>query len=348
MFLFQIMASSKPGSYTAPEKSDDSHTSPERSESSHTAPERSEGSHTAPEWSEGSQTMPERSGGSHTATKTVLLGRKVQSSSQVNLKAGDDEDPPVIYACTLMTNGDAVLCDGFNFKIMLLNSSGVLTGNMKLSSQPYDASVLDQTSVIVTLPEKKQLRVVQVYPQLKPGRVIKLDKMCCGVEVCKGKLYVTCHNNTYTGGGEKGEIRVLDLDGKVKRRLGVNQDGSFMFISPDYITVNSSGEKIFVSDYAKETVTCLSFDGRVIYTYKDANMREPIGLLCDSEDNILVCGWSTHTVQILTADGKGHCTLLTESDGLMFPRSIAYRGSDNTLLVGCANDNNLLSFQLTK
>ena len=311
-------------------------------------------------------------------TKTVLLGRKVQSRSHVDVKADDDEMPQRITGCTVMTNGDVVLCDINNYKIKLLNSSGVLTGNMELSSYPWDASVLDKkdkycygvevgnmklssgpcdasvldpTSVIVTLPYNKQLQVVQVYPQLKPGRVIQLDKWCWGVAVGKGELYVTCCNNkTYTG--EEGEIRVLGLDGKVKRRLGVNKDGSFMFTSPHYITVSSSGEKIFVSDYLTDTVTCMSVDGRVIYTYKDDSMRRPTGLLCDSEDNILVCGWSSDNVQVLTVDGKRHCTLLTEIlvclYRLKWPRCIAYRDSDNTLLVGCYNSDHLLSFQLTK
>ena len=284
------------------------------------------------------------------ATKTVLLGRKVQSRSQANFKAGDDEKPPYITGCTVMTNGDVVLCDMHNDKINLLGSSGV-TRNMKLSSYPRDVSVLDQTSVIVTLPANKQLQVVQVYPQPKPLRVIQLDKRCWGVEVSKGELYVTCY--TYLGADDdytraEGEIRVLGLDGKVKRRLGVNQDGSFMFTAPYYITVNSSGEKIFVSDFDTDTVTYMSVDGRVIYTYKDGSMRGPMGLLCDSEDNILVCGGSSNNVQVLTPDGKRHCTLLTARDGLKDPRSIAYRDSDNTLFVGCLDSDHLLSFLLTK
>ena len=291
------------------------------------------------------QIMASSNAGSSEKSKTVLLGRKVQSRSQVNIKAGDGEKTPLISGCTVMNNGDVVLCDIYNYKIKLLNSSGVLTGNMKLSPQPWDVSVLEPTSVIVTLPFSEELQVVQVYPQLKPGRVIKLDKDCYGVRVGKGELYVTCHNDTYPG---VGEIRVLDLDGKVKRRLGVNQHGQYMFTAPDYITVNSSGEKIFVSDNVRDTVTCMSAAGRVIYTYKDDSMRAPRGLLCDSEDNILVCGWRSNNVQVLTADGNRHCTLLTESDGLKYPHSIAYRDGDNTLLVGCDDNDDILSFQLTK
>ena len=282
------------------------------------------------------------------ATKTVLLGHKVQSRSQVNVTAGDDR-PPIITGCTVMANGDAVLCDYNNDKTKLLNSCGVLTGNMLLSANPWDVSVLDPRSVIITLPYKKQLHVIQVYPQLKPGRVIQLnekDKKCYGVAVGKGELYVTCSNDNHRA--MEGEIRVLDLDGKVKRRLGVNKDGSFMFKRPNYITVSSSSEKIFVSDFSAHTVTCMSVDGRVIYTYKATSMSLPHGLLCDSEDNILVCGKGFNNVQVLTAHGKRHCTLLTARDGLEDPYSIAYRDSDNTLLVGCYVNDHILTFQLTK
>ena len=331
--LFQIMASSKAGSLTAPESS----------------------VFCLPMFCRTPCNMNISS--DDAATKTVLLGRKVQSRSRANIKASDDEETPWISGCTVMTNGDAVLCDTKNDKIKLLNSSGVLTGNMELSSRPWDVSVLDPTSVIVTLPHKQRLQVVQVYPQLKPGRVIQLDeedKDCWGVEISKGELYVTCYNDTHT---VDGEIKVLGLDGKVIGRQGVNQDGSFMFTAPYHITVSSSGEKIFVSDHKTDTVTCMSVDGRVIYDYIDASLRGPAGLLCDSEDNILVCGWHSNNVQVLTADGKRRCTLLTARDGLKEPWSIVYRDNDNTLLVGCDCSghlvdcdcsNHLLSFQLTK
>ena len=146
--------------------------------------------------------------------KSVLLGRKTQSRSQVNVKAEDDIVNPTITGCSVMPNGIAVLCDNTNKKIKLLNSFGVLTGNMLLPSYPFDVSVLDPTSVIVTFPGDMKLQMAQVFPQQKPCRIIQLDKEWLGVEVVKDQLYVTCYNDSGAG-----EIRILDLDGKVKRRL---------------------------------------------------------------------------------------------------------------------------------
>ena len=87
-----------------------------------------------------------------------------------------------------------------------------------------------------------------------------------------------------------------------------------MLTKPRYITVNRSGEKIYVSDWSTHTITCMSVDGR-----KEFSMGEPRGLLCDSEDDILVCGLFSRCVQVLKADGKRHCTLLTESGVINTP-----------------------------
>ena len=46
----------------------------------------------------------------------VLLGRNVQSRSQVNVKTIDDKNRPGITGCTVMPNGHSVLCDRYNEK----------------------------------------------------------------------------------------------------------------------------------------------------------------------------------------------------------------------------------------
>ena len=271
--------------------------------------------------------------------RKVLLGRKVLSGSQVCIKTDDDKNRPLISGCSVLPNGHVVLCDNDNNKIKLLDGSTSLVGSLEFYD-PYDVSVLDTENVIITTPENRKLQVVQVFPHMKAGRTIQLDKKCWGVEVSRDEIYITCHNNP----GE-GEVRVLDLKGKLKRRLGAGQGGSLMFASPWYITVNVSGEKIFVSDRSTATITCMTVDGDVVYQYNDKDLRCPNDLYCDSGDNILVCGWRSDNVQVITADGKKNRTLLSSDDGLQRPYSIAYRDSDDTLLVGYED---ILIFQLTK
>ena len=271
----------------------------------------------------------------------VLLGRKVLSRSQVCVKTDDDKDFPWITGCTVMPNGHVVLCDRNNNKIKLLDGSTSIVGSLEFSG-PWDVSVLDANNVIIATPDNKGLQVVQVFPHMKAGRTIQLDRMCYGVEVSRDEIYNTCLYD-----GSEGEVRVLDLKGKLKRCLGAGQGGYFMFTSPSYITVNVTGEKIFVSDLDTHTITCMTVDGDVVYQYNDNDLRWPRGMYCDSGDNILVCGWWSCNVHVITADDRKNRTLLSSDDGLQDPYS-AYRDSDDTLLVSCRHMKDILIFQLTK
>ena len=282
--------------------------------------------------------MPLKSGISR---NEILRCRKVKSRSKVNVKTVGDKEKPWITGCTVMPNGHVVLCDQRNEKIKLLSDKSTSIVESLEFSSPWDVSVLDTNTVVITSLGNMQLHYVQVFPQMKAGRFIQLDKRCFGVEVSGDKIYITCHNNP----GE-GEVRVFDLTGKLQKRLGNGQDETFMFARPYYCTVNTSGEKIFVSDWDTNTVVCMTVNGRIIYKYKDDDMDWPRGLYCDSEDNLLVCGYGSHNVQIITADGKKDRTLLSSKDGLYFPFTIAYRATDDTLIVG--GFNTLLLLKLTK
>ena len=232
------------------------------------------------------------------------------------------------------------VCDFYNNQIKLLSDSWTITGRLQLP-YPWDVSVIDSSNVIVASPNKKQLQNVQVFPKMKVGRTIKLDKMCWGVAVSGEEIYTTCHD--FPGSGE---MMVPDLQGNIKRRLGINQGGTYLFTSPNYITFSVSGKKIFVTDWTTATIPCLTPSGTIIYTVKDDNMSSPTGLICDSGDNVLVCGWWSHNVHTISSDGNKYHTLLTSRDGLSKPSSIAYKENEDTLIVGCHNTNKLHLFKL--
>ena len=277
-----------------------------------------------------------------TNSTKMLKDRKIKSRSKVNVSTDDEQEQPLISGCTIMPSGHVVLCDQRNKQIKLLNDSWTITGQLQLPD-PWDVSVLDSSNVIVSSPDKKQLQKVQVFPKIKAVSTIQLDRMCWGVAVSGEEIYTTCHNNALISEGGDGEVRILDLYGKMKRRLGTNRDGSYLFTRPSYITVSASGEKIFVSEWSINTITCLTPSGTVIFTYKDGDMRDPRGLTCDSGDNVLVCGGLSLNVHIISPDGQKYRTLLTTKDGLNCPFSIAYKESEATLIVGSVH---LLCFKL--
>ena len=151
---------------------------------------------------------------------------------------------------------------------------------------------------------------------------------------------------TYNGQGE-GEVRILDMKGSLKRKIGVNPRGSFMFELPYYLTQSATTGKIYVSDADTDTVTCLMSDGSTVYQYKDKDLKWPYGVCVDDEENIIVCGRASNNVHIVTASGRKHGCLLTSEDGIKGPVSVAYRHNDDTLIIGCWKANELFVYKMT-
>ena len=275
----------------------------------------------------------------------VLLGRQVQSRRKVNVRLKGDKNKSEIRGCVFMPNGNLVICHENIEKIKLFDCSLSLKDSLKLPPSPWDVSVVDAATIIVTMPGLKQLQFVQVFHQLKLNRVIELDKACWGVEVSGQEIYVCC---TSDYGATDGEVRVLDKQGQLKRRLGIRWIRSNLFSIPYYITVNTAGDKIFVSDVERSTVTCMKVDGSIVYQCKDADFNRPCGLYCDDGDNVIVCDYKSNNIHVITSDGKKYNTLLSSKDGLRSPMCVAYRKSDDTLVVGCWRNDHMFVYQLSK
>ena len=108
-----------------------------------------------------------------------------------------------------------------------------------------------------------------------------------------------------------------------------------------------SQQRIFVSDTGGSSVTCMTMDNDVVYKYRDNGMKWPRGLYCDGGDNIIVCGLGSNNVQVITAEGKKHCDLVSSREDLK-PWCINYRERDDTLIVGCDRSDHIYLFKLVK
>ena len=274
---------------------------------------------------------------------------KVESSSWVGMKLSEDAKTPWISGCDVMQDGSVVVCDRENNKVKLIDSALILKDSLDLLTPPWDVSAISSSSInascIVSLPDVKQLQYIEVTPILKTGPGIQLDKTCWGIHVAGEEIYITCHDNS---GESTGEVRILDFDGTLIRKIGMNQDGLGLFVYPSFLTVCPFSGNIYVSDRYMYTspVICLKSDGSVIYQYKDPYLKYPKGLCVDAKGNILVCGEDSNNVQIITPTGTKHSTLLTAKDGSKCPCSVAYRQSDDTLIVGCRWQSKMFVYKL--
>ena len=274
-------------------------------------------------------------------TNTLFTELAVDSSRKVDIQLSSDRCSLGITGCTFMSDGGVVLCDSNNSNLILLSDIFTVKERLHLDSPPWDVSLVNSNNVMVTLPYKKKLQLIQVIPSLKIGRYINVDRECWGVQVVEDLIYVTCHNDP----GE-GEVLVVDMNGTITHRFGQPDKKQPMFSSPNCITVCPSTRKLFITDEGTHTVSCMMSNRTVVYQYKDEKLSAPAGVCVDGGGNAIVCGYWSDNVQVIRADGTKCCTLLTSQDGVSAPYSVAYRQSDNTLILGCYNNNHLLVFKM--
>ena len=292
-----------------------------------------------------------------------MLDLKVKSSCKVNIKHPQDEDSPRISSCAFLPNGELLLVDHQNCSLKLLDRALVLQNSFVLSpNKPWDVSVVDSSTVVVTFPLAKKIQFIQILPSFSMGRSVKFDKECKGVAVSAEYICVTCHNNDEVKKKEDwtpGEMCILDLRGNEIRRIQVRNDRILgliktgrkkkRFIKPNYVAVNRDGSTTYVSDCATDTITALTATGDILfqYTRPDSDDLWAIKQMSiDSQYNILVCGYDISNVQIITEAGQKYKTMLISTDGLDRPEGIAYRSSDGTLVVGCFRQDDLYVFKM--
>ena len=285
---------------------------------------------------------------------------KVVSSSIVDVRLKNDKDLPLISGCVFLSTGQLVLCDCYNNKIMLLSSDLKVKESLDLQERkPCDISAASSSAVVITLPKERQLQFIQLSPELGHGQLIQLDKECWGVCVVGEEIYVTCRSSDIRDSGlsfyfrlagdSGGEVRIYNTEGVVKRRLGAPPEpgSSYMFSLPQYLTVNACSGRIYVSDFDRHTLTCLSEDGSIIYQHRDPELSFPLGIYVDADDYVIVCDFYSSNLLMISPSGEKVSTLLSEKDGIMEPQSVAYRPTDGVLVIGCGEDNNIHVFKLS-
>ena len=277
-------------------------------------------------------------------TKTAnFLKMKVQNSREVQIKLPNDKSLPFITGCTFMVDGQLLLCDCDNKTIKLLNSTFDITGNLTMDSRPRDISAVDSTRAVVTLPNIKQLKFIDILPALKADKQIQLDKQCWGVDVVRDEIYVTCHDNPGNA-----EIRVFGKNGTFTRKVPDVNNTLSSLRRPYYIAVSKTSSKIYLSEVKTSIVRCISVDGSLVFNYQHDDLKIPRTVLADEEDNILICGDCSYNIHVVTSTGQHHSVLYTvQGRQYNMCLSLAYRQTDRTLVIGLL-DNNLLVLQLTR
>jgi len=123
--------------------------------------------------------------------------------------------------------------------------------------------------------------------------------------------------------------------------LSTDDKGAPLFRQPIFITVSieESGEFIYVSDCSTNTVTKVSMTGTILSTYKHTNWKELGGLIYVGQGQLLVNNSWGHSIDVVSVDGKNVDKMLdSRTHGIDNTGALCYCASQKTLYVSNNRD----------
>ena len=117
-------------------------------------------------------------------------------------------------------------------------------------------------------------------------------------------------------------LAVISMDGKVLHQLDKSRKSQH-FTLPDFMCTTPGGS-VFISDNGTHTITKVDAQLNIIQTFTSPLLQEPCGITAVTEDQILVCSNSNHSIVLLQPSTNTMSTLLGEADGIKWPYSLTY------------------------
>jgi DNA-binding beta-propeller fold protein YncE len=148
---------------------------------------------------------------------------------------------------------------------------------------------------------------------------------------------VHCKGNIYGVRSFQNKIGIINMTGKIIRRIQTDDKGAAVFGILEGIALSPDGQTLYVTDSTQHSVISLTLDGKVkvIYTDKDLEGR-PCGITADKYGYVYVRNRGTKNIHQLTADLNKVQVLIDDVTG----NHITYSSTENKLYISCNNNIN--------
>ncbi|XP_052776979.1 uncharacterized protein LOC128214515 isoform X2 [Mya arenaria] len=259
-----------------------------------------------------------------------------KKEADILVRTSQDKETCWITGSALISPGLFLLADNGNNCVKLVDiSTCTVTSRLQLPGKPWDVCVLHDDQAAVTLQNIIQLLSIK-GGQLSCGKEIKVSSWCYGIAFYNNRLYVS-----YT---QTPRVEVMTLDGHIISTFQTD-DRRQLFKEPYYLTVSASTPPtLHVSDNDAHTVLQLTLDGKVLRKYQDIRLIRPRAVVKVGPGQLLVCGYTSHNVMLLTErDGK-MAEILGKKNGLTKPNSVSFCPHTRAIVVGMRRNDSLKVF----
>lgn len=282
------------------------------------------------------------------STKDFYSYKETEKPRQLQKTASFDSKlqiEPVHFTSLCVLSGSKLLvaahknCAIFAYNDLQCNT---LPSVIEMQSAPWCITEVDDDKVAVTLPEDGKVKILTLSEDMavEESSWVDVGHGCYGVAYSQERLFVS-----YL---DPAKVQVLDMTGNVLRCFDTTFDQTPLFKAPRHVMLAANKRLIYVSDSNRDTVTALTFSGKVKFIYKDDQLVSPFQLATDREGAVYVCGRRSNNIHMLSADLKKVKILLREKHGMVNPVSVGLCAVQNKLYVGMYNTSSIEVFKIAE
>ena len=252
---------------------------------------------------------------------------KAKFEKKINIEHKHDiESNWWITGSDLLTCDTLSLTDRVNDSVKLVDlHTNSITSCLQLADEPWDLTCMDSNTLVVTC--DTNLTFLKFDGNLSLMKKMPMENGCRGITSHQNKLFVTFI-------GKKPCVKILNCAGAILQTIQTNSQGENLFVRPEYITLSTDGQTIYVSDSKQHTVTSYNVTDGQINVYKHEKLKRPRGLTVIENKFLSVCGFSSQNLHEITSLCEHIQIVLDNTDVAGSPYTVLYNRTNNRIYIG--------------
>ena len=266
------------------------------------------------------------------AACTYLTQARLKRQPDIQLPGGmcEIEDLAVVSPDMLLVANSRKLC------VQLLDClKGEVVSEVHLQEWPYSMSLTDKNTAAVRV-GGGQIQMIKVKDKtLTKGRELTVSGNICGLTSSRNSLVVAYNSQPW--------LEVVSIDGKVLHQF--DKSGTSQHFNYPASMCTTPRGSVFISDHGTHTITKVDAQLNLLQTFTSLLFHASRGFTAVTEDQILVCSYWTHSIQLLQPTTNTKSTLLWKDDGFELPWSLTYCPDQKIVYVAPHGTNTIKVYQ---
>ncbi|KAK3588083.1 hypothetical protein CHS0354_012137 [Potamilus streckersoni] len=209
---------------------------------------------------------------------------------------GGKKEQQWITGGTFLPNGDLVLIDCRNNQCLLYDSSFKYLSERSLPTEPWDVCHVKGRQVAVSIPKSKEIVFLSTGSKIKHDMTVLCNIDCWGIASMDVQHLIL---SGYDQLEKKQCLCFMNCDGtKQVIRHMLQVEGMV-----NYIAVNASRTRVYLSSSQVNTVYCYEINGKFIFKYQHEQLIIPRGLDIGENETIYILGSKTNSLHRVSKDG---------------------------------------------